>query len=55
MRKGNRIINISFASAFQPNSYINLYAASKALERSYSRALNVELQRINGSVNAGHL
>lgn len=43
MRKGSKILNISSASAFQPNPYINLYAASKAFERSYSRALNVEL------------
>ena len=46
MRKGSRIINISFASAFQPNSYINLYAASKAFERSYSRALNVNGKKL---------
>ena len=45
MKQGSRILNISFASAFQPNPYINLYAASKAFERSYSRALNVELER----------
>jgi len=44
MAKGSRILNISSASAFQPNPYINLYAASKAFERSYSRALNVELE-----------
>lgn len=44
MEKGSRILNISSASAFQPNPYINLYAASKAFERSYSRALNVELK-----------
>ena len=43
MRKGSKILNISSASAFQPNPYINLYAASKVFERSYSRALNVEL------------
>lgn len=43
MGKGSKIMNISSASAFQPNPYINLYAASKAFERSYSRALNVEL------------
>lgn len=43
MVKGSKILNISSASAFQPNPYINLYAASKAFERSYSRALNVEL------------
>lgn len=44
MAAGSRILNISSASAFQPNPYINLYAASKAFERSYSRALNVELK-----------
>lgn len=43
MGAGSKILNISSASAFQPNPYINLYAASKAFERSYSRALNVEL------------
>ena len=45
MKQGSRILNISSASAFQPNPYINLYAASKAFERSYSRALNVESER----------
>lgn len=45
MEKGSRILNISSASAFQPNPYINLYAASKAFERSYSRALNMELKQ----------
>lgn len=44
MKKGSKILNISSASAFQPNPYINLYAASKVFERSYSRALNVELK-----------
>ncbi len=44
MGRGSRILNISSASAFQPNPYINLYAASKAFERSYSRALNAELE-----------
>lgn len=44
MGKGSKILNISSASAFQPNPYINLYAASKAFERNYSRALNVELE-----------
>lgn len=44
MGQGSKILNISSASAFQPNPYINLYAASKAFERSYSRALNVELE-----------
>lgn len=44
MESGSRIMNISSASAFQPNPYINLYAASKAFERNYSRALNMELE-----------
>lgn len=44
MKQGSKILNISSASAFQPNPYINLYAASKVFERSYSRALNVELE-----------
>lgn len=44
MGKGSKILNVSSASAFQPNPYINLYAASKVFERSYSRALNVELE-----------
>ena len=44
MGKGSKILNISSASAFQPNPYINLYAASKVFERHYSRALNVELE-----------
>lgn len=44
MRRGSRILNISSASSFQPLPYLNLYAATKAFERSYSRALNVELR-----------
>jgi Short-chain dehydrogenases of various substrate specificities len=44
MRKGSRILNISSAASFQPLPYINLYAASKAFERAYSRALNIELK-----------
>ncbi|MDF2907327.1 MAG: short-chain dehydrogenase/reductase [Herbinix sp.] len=44
MQEGSHIINMSSQSAFQPVPYINLYAASKAFVRSYSRALNVELR-----------
>jgi short-subunit dehydrogenase len=44
MQKGSHIINMGSQSAFQPVPYINLYAASKAFVRSYSRALNVELK-----------
>jgi short-subunit dehydrogenase len=44
MSKDSRILNISSASSFQPLPYLNLYAATKAFERSYSRALNAELK-----------
>ena len=52
MKQGGNILNISSASAFQPNPYINLYAASKAFERNYSRALNVELKGTGITVTA---
>ncbi|PJI07812.1 MULTISPECIES: SDR family NAD(P)-dependent oxidoreductase [Clostridium] len=52
MKKGSCILNISSAAAFQPDQYINLYAASKAFERSYSRALNVEVQSLGIAVIA---
>lgn len=52
MEKGSHILNISSASAFQPNPYINLYASSKAFERSYSRALNVELAPVGITATA---
>lgn len=44
MQKGSRILNISSAASFQPLPYLNLYAASKAFERGYSRSLHVELK-----------
>ncbi|WP_310602432.1 SDR family NAD(P)-dependent oxidoreductase [Anaerosporobacter sp.] len=44
MKEGSRIINISSAASFQPLPYLNLYSATKAFERYYSRALNVELK-----------
>lgn len=44
MEKGSKILNISSASAFQPVPYINLYAATKAFELSYSHALHAELK-----------
>lgn len=52
MKKGSKIINLSSASAFQPVPYINLYAATKAFGRSYSRALNVELKPFGITVTA---
>jgi short-subunit dehydrogenase len=43
MKDGARIINMGSAAAFQPLPYENIYAATKAFVRSYSRALNREL------------
>lgn len=43
MGAGARIINMGSAAAFQPLPYENIYAATKAFVRSYSRALNREL------------
>lgn len=43
MGEGARIINMGSAAAFQPLPYENIYAATKAFVRSYSRALNREL------------
>lgn len=52
MKKGSMIINVSSASAFQPVPFINLYAATKAFEHSYSRALNMELKPVGITVTA---
>lgn len=52
MEEGSKILNVSSASAFQPTPYINLYAASKAFERNYSRALNVETKKSGITVTA---
>lgn len=52
MRKGSRILNLSSAASFQPVPYINLYASTKAFERSYSRALHVELKPLGITVTA---
>lgn len=52
MKSGSRIINVSSASAFQPVPFINLYAATKAFEHNYSRALNVELKPLGITVTA---
>ena len=52
MVEGTKILNVSSASAFQPVPYINLYAATKAFERSYSRALNAELKPCGITVTA---
>lgn len=52
MERGANILNISSASAFQPVPYINLYASTKVFERSYSRALNLELKPYGITVTA---
>lgn len=52
MEKGAKILNVSSASSFQPVPYINLYAATKAFERSYSRALHAELKPCGITVTA---
>lgn len=52
MERGSRILFLSSASSFQPVPYINLYAATKAFERSYARALNVELKAFGITVTA---
>lgn len=52
MAKGAKILNVSSASAFQPVPYLNLYAATKAFVRSYSRALNAELGSCGVTVTA---
>lgn len=52
MQNGDRIINVCSASAFQPTPYINLYAATKAFDRSYSRAFNTELKPYGITVTA---
>lgn len=52
MQKDSRILNISSASAFQPQPYLNLYGATKVFERNYSRALNAELKGSGITVTA---
>lgn len=52
MERGSRIVNVSSAASFQPVPFINLYAATKAFEHSYSRALNMELKPFGITVTA---
>lgn len=47
MENGSKIINIASQASFQPLPYLNIYAATKAFVRSYTRALNEEL-KVNG-------
>ena len=52
MTRGARIINIASQASFQPLPYLNVYSASKAFVRNYSRALNVELKERGITVTA---
>ncbi len=52
MQKGSCILNISSQASFQPVPYLNLYAATKVFERSYSRALHMELEKTGITVTA---
>ncbi len=52
MEKGSRIVNLASLSAFQPVPYLNLYAATKAFVRNYSRGLNEELKEDGITVTA---
>ena len=45
MKKDSHIVNIASVASFQPLPYLNIYAATKAFVKSYSRALNVELKK----------
>lgn len=44
MKKESHIINIASQASFQPLPYMNIYSATKAFVRNYTRALNVELK-----------
>jgi uncharacterized protein len=44
MGKGGHIIQIASSASFQPLPGLNVYAASKAFVRSYTRALRFELR-----------
>lgn len=43
MSAGSHIVNMSSQASFQPVPFQNIYSATKAFVRSYTRALNVEL------------
>lgn len=44
MERNSHIINIASQAGFQPLPYMNIYAATKAFVKNYSRALNIELK-----------
>jgi len=43
MAAGSRIMNVASQASFFPLPYMNIYSATKAFVRNYTRALNVEL------------
>ena len=50
MSEGSCIYQLGSLSSFQPVPFINVYGASKAFVRSFSRALNVELKKQNRGI-----
>jgi hypothetical protein len=52
MERGGHMVNIASMASFQPLPYLNLYSATKAFVRNYSRALNVELRERGITVTA---
>lgn len=44
MERGSHIVNIASQASFQPLPYLNIYAATKAFVRNYTRALHLELK-----------
>lgn len=52
MKEGSKMINIASSASFQPLPYLNLYAATKAFVRSYSRSLHMELRHAGITVTA---
>lgn len=44
MPRGSKLLNIASQASFQPLPYLNLYSATKAFIRYYTRALNIELK-----------
>ena len=52
MHRGGHILNIASLASTTPLPYLNIYAATKAFVRNYSRALHVELKPRGISVTA---
>ena len=52
MHRGSRILNIASLASTTAMPYLNIYAATKAFVRNYSRALNMELKQRGITVTA---